>query len=308
MDLVSSPTALRRWALASLLANMTLVVTGGLVRVTGSGLGCSTWPQCEPGSYTPHPEAGAHAAIEFGNRLLTFVLVAVAVGTLIAAWKARDAAGQPRRRVRGLAMAAALGIPVQAVIGGISVLMALNPWVVGLHMVASIALIVVCMVLVHEVRQTAPAAVSPAGRNLVRAVFAFGIVAMLLGTVVTGAGPNSGDGGAGRNGLDLVSIARVHSLSVWVTVGLTVLLFWMLREDARARQAVGIVLVVEIGQGLVGYAQYALHLPAALVALHMLGTALFTAALANLWWLTRTGDDQAKISGSMAAATNTTAR
>ncbi|MFZ0530016.1 MAG: COX15/CtaA family protein, partial [Propionicimonas sp.] len=89
MDLVGSPAALRRWSVASLLANLALIVTGGLVRVTGSGLGCSTWPQCEPGSYAPHPAAGAHAFIEFGNRLLTFALVAVAIGTLVAAWKAR---------------------------------------------------------------------------------------------------------------------------------------------------------------------------------------------------------------------------
>ncbi|MGB4917049.1 MAG: COX15/CtaA family protein, partial [Propionicimonas sp.] len=93
MDLLTSRVALRRWTVASLVSNMTLIVTGGLVRVTQSGLGCSTWPQCEPGSYLPHPEAGAHAFIEFGNRLLTFVLVAVALGTLLAAWRARDAAG-----------------------------------------------------------------------------------------------------------------------------------------------------------------------------------------------------------------------
>ena len=100
MDLLTSRVALRRWTVASLVSNMTLIVTGGLVRVTQSGLGCSTWPQCEPGSYLPHPEAGAHAFIEFGNRLLTFVLVAVALGTLLAAWRARDGAGNPRRRLR----------------------------------------------------------------------------------------------------------------------------------------------------------------------------------------------------------------
>ena len=113
MDLLTSRVALRRWTVASLVSNMTLIVTGGLVRVTQSGLGCSTWPQCEPGSYLPHPEAGAHAFIEFGNRLLTFVLVAVALGTLLAAWRARDAAGNPRRRLRALALWAGPGIPAQ---------------------------------------------------------------------------------------------------------------------------------------------------------------------------------------------------
>ena len=129
MDLVGSPAALRGWSIASLVANMGLVVTGGLVRVTGSGLGCSTWPQCEPGSYVPHGDAPLHTYIEFGNRLLTFVLVAVAIGTLIAAWRARDAAGNPVRRVRVLALLAAAGIPAQAVIGGISVLARLEWWV-----------------------------------------------------------------------------------------------------------------------------------------------------------------------------------
>ena len=307
MDLVSSPVALRRWTVASLLANMTLVVTGGLVRVTGSGLGCPTWPQCQPGSYTPHAEAGGHAAIEFGNRLLTFVLVAIAIGTLIAAWKARDAAGRPRPRVRALALTAALGIPAQAVIGGISVLTALNPWVVGLHMVVSVALIVISMVLVHEARETPAVEAGAAVRSVALAIFALGLLAMLLGTIVTGAGPNSGDGGAGRNGLELVSIARVHSLSVWLVVGLTVALAWLVRANPRARQAVLILLAVELVQGLIGYAQYALSLPPVLVALHMLGTAMFTAAIANLWWLTRKLD-QPKISGSTAAAMNTTAR
>ena len=131
MDLVGSPVALRRWAVASLVANLAIVVTGGLVRVTSSGLGCSTWPQCEPGSYVPHPDAGIHAYIEFGNRLLTFVLVIVAIGALLAAWRARDAAGAPRPLVRGLAIAIIAGIVAQAVIGGISVLVQLNPWVVG---------------------------------------------------------------------------------------------------------------------------------------------------------------------------------
>jgi len=150
MDLVGSPAALRRWAVASLLGNMGIVVTGGLVRVTGSGLGCPTWPQCTPGSYVPHAAADVHAFIEFGNRMLTFVLVVIAIGTFLAAWRARDEAGRPRRLVRGLALAAALGIPAQAVIGGVSVLTGLNPWVVGLHLVPSVALIVLCVVLVHE--------------------------------------------------------------------------------------------------------------------------------------------------------------
>lgn len=287
MDLVGTPTALRRWAVASLLANMAIVVTGGLVRVTGSGLGCPTWPQCTPGSYVPHAAADVHAVIEFGNRMLTFVLVAIAIGTVIAAWRARDQVGRPLRLVRGLAIAAALGIPVQAVIGGVSVLTGLNPWVVGLHLVPSVALIVLSMLLVHETWPVPPVAVRPSARRLVLAVFGLGMVAMLLGVVVTGAGPNSGDGGASRNGFDLTSVARVHSLSVWLVVALTVALLVATATVPRARQAVLLLFGAELIQGGIGYAQYFLALPAALVALHMLGTTVFSAALAHVWWLTR---------------------
>ena len=295
MDLVGTPAALRRWAVASLLANMGIVVTGGLVRVTGSGLGCPTWPQCTPGSYVPHAAADAHALIEFGNRTLTFVLAAIAIGTFVAARRARDAAGRPRRRVRGLAFAAGLGIPAQAVLGGITVLTGLNPWVVGLHLVPSVVLIVVCVVLVHETWPVRPARVRPHARLLVGAAAALGAVAVLLGVAVTGAGPNSGDGGAARNGLDLTGIARIHSLSVWAVVILTVAL--LVVATGRARRAVALLLGVELAQGAIGYAQYFLALPPALVTLHMLGTTLFTAALANLWWLTRGSAEDQRVDG-----------
>lgn len=299
MDLVSTPAALRRWAAASLAANMGIVVTGGLVRVTGSGLGCSTWPQCEPGSYLPHPAAGGHAYIEFGNRLLTFALVAIAIGTLVAAWRARDESGSPRRRVRGLAIAAAAGVPAQAVIGGISVLTGLNPWVVGVHLLPSIALIVICVLLLHEVHRLPPAETAPAARLLARVVFALGMLAMLLGIAVTGAGPNSGDGGAARNGLELVTVARVHSLGVLLLVAATIALVILTRRHPRAQRAAILVLAVEVCQGAIGYVQYALRLPAALVVLHMLGTAIFSAALANLWWLTRTSTADSDNSGEL---------
>ncbi|MCA0306988.1 MAG: COX15/CtaA family protein [Actinobacteria bacterium] len=284
MDLVGSPAALRRWAVASLVGNMGIVVTGGLVRLTGSGLGCSTWPQCEPGSITP-PEASLHASIEFGNRLLTFVLVVLAVGTFVAAWKARDDAGAPRRRTRRLALAAALGIPAQAIIGGFSVLAGLNPWVVGLHMVVSVALIAVCTVLVHDAYGWRPAAARPLARMLARVAFWVGMASMALGVVATGAGPHAGDSDSARNGLDVVAATRVHSLSVWVVVALTIAL--VLLTTGAARRAAVLLLAVELAQGAIGYAQYLLGLPVPLVALHMLGLTVFTAALANLWWLVR---------------------
>lgn len=306
MDIVGTPRALRRWAVAALVTNMAIVVTGGLVRVTESGLGCSTWPQCEPGSYLPHPAAGGHAFIEFGNRLLTFVLVIAAIGTLVAAWKARDAAGRPRWLLRGLAIGVVVGIVAQAVIGGISVLVQLNPWVVGSHLLPSIALIGACVLLVHESRDHRPVALTQSSRRLVLAVAGLGVVVMLLGVVVTGAGPNSGDGAAARNGLELLVAARVHSLAVWLVVALSVLLAVLTRRQPVVRRAVWLLLGVEVFQAAVGYVQYFSSLPPWLVTLHMLGTTLFTAALANLWWRTRAADQNS--SGSIAAAMNTIAR
>ncbi|MGB7961540.1 MAG: COX15/CtaA family protein [Propionicimonas sp.] len=288
MDLLSSPTALKRWTLASLVSNMLLIVTGGLVRVTQSGLGCSTWPECEPGAYLPHPEAGAHAFIEFGNRLLTFVLVAVAIGTLVAAWQARDSGGRPRTRLRVLALCAAAGIPAQAIIGGFSVLTNLNPWVVGAHLLPSIALIVVSVAMLHEAHGVRPdAKASVPARRVALGVFVLGMVVMVLGAVVTGAGPNSGDGGAARNGLNLEAVARVHALSVWATVAGTVLLLVLTRGTIKAWRSTVILLVVEILQGMIGYAQYVLSLPPALVVAHMAGTALFTAMISHVLLVTR---------------------
>jgi cytochrome c oxidase assembly protein subunit 15 len=286
MDFVGSPTALRRWAVASLVGNMAIVVTGGLVRLTGSGLGCSSWPQCEPGSYVP-PEPTLHASIEFGNRLLTFVLIMIAIATFVTAWKARDAAGAPRRTLRRLALVAALGIPAQAVIGGVSVLVALNPWWVGLHLVVSIGLIVVCVVLVHAAFDRQPLPMRPVARLLARITFGVGLLALLLGMVVTGAGPHAGDADAPRNGLDLATVARVHALAVSAVVGLTIALVVVTMGNQAVQRAVWVLLAVELAQAAVGYVQYFLGLPAAVVALHVLGATLFAAALAHLWWTSR---------------------
>ncbi len=278
MDFVRSPAAIRRWCVASLLANMALVVTGGAVRLTGSGLGCPTWPQCEPGTYVPHPESGLHGVIEFGNRLLTFVLAAIAIGTMISAWRAH-----PDTRLRGLAVVAFLGIPLQAVVGGWSVLTQLNPWVVSLHLLLSIGIIAVCVAMVHRAFGLVGVAAPARLTWLIRALVVVGTLVVWLGTVVTGAGPHAGDGGAQRSGLDPALTARVHAGAVWTLLALTVVAFIAARGTLRLRRALLVLLVVMAGQGLVGYLQYFTALPAALVAVHMLGTALFTAALAHTW-------------------------
>jgi heme a synthase len=144
---VTTARWLRPLAWATLVGNIAIVVTGGAVRLTGSGLGCPTWPRCTQQSFVPHGELGIHGAIEFGNRMVTFVLAAIAVATWVAAMRAR-----PRRRsLRVPATVLALGIPGQAVIGGVTVLTDLNPWVVSLHLLLSMVMITLSVVLVHQV-------------------------------------------------------------------------------------------------------------------------------------------------------------
>jgi cytochrome c oxidase assembly protein subunit 15 len=311
MDVLSSPLALRRWSMASLVANMLIVVTGALVRVTKSGLGCPTWPRCDETSYVPHPEAGWHSYVEFGNRLLTFVLVAIAIGTALSAWRARRD-GRPRLLLRWLSIAVGLGILLQAVVGGISVLMQLDPWVVGLHMVLSVALIVVCTVIVHQAHEVPPASAPALIQRLVRVAFLLAMVTMYLGTIVTGAGPHSGDGGVARNGLVVTDVARLHSISMWLTLILVAAVAFLARHLPRIRRAAFGVLAVAVLQGLIGYVQYLTGLPMELVLAHMAGTTLFTVAISHLWLLGGFSGEVApaaqKNRGSNAAEMNRIAR
>lgn len=286
MDVTPTSPALRRLAVASLAANMVIVWTGALVRLTGSGLGCPTWPQCEPGSYVPTPELGVHGAIEFGNRLLTFVLAGIALATWLVARRAARA-GAVRRRTPTVAFAVGLGIVAQAVVGGVSVLLRLNPWVVGLHMIVSVLLIGACVVLVHDAFRTPALSVPPRVARLTRLVVALGLVAIALGVVVTGAGPHAGDGGAARNGLSPEWMARQHAWSVWALVALTLLGLLWTRSHPRARRRWLALLAVELAQGAIGYVQYATHLPLGPVLAHMVGTTVFAAALAHVALLSR---------------------
>ena len=283
MDVVtrifSTETAFRRWALASLLANIALIVTGAIVRLTGSGLGCPTWPKCDDTSYIPQSALGVHGLIEFGNRLLTFVLIAIALGTLASAWRSRA-----DRTSRRIAFVAAAGIPLQGVVGGITVLTQLNPYVVALHLLLSIALIVILTRLVMRTRGYLTTAVASPLLWLPRATFAVMMVAIWLGTVVTGSGPHSGDGGAKRTGLDISAVARLHSLSVWAAVALALACIVLLGRAGhrRARTLAMGVLHASLLQGAIGYAQYFLGLPLGLVIAHMVGLALVTVAVSAL--------------------------
>jgi cytochrome c oxidase assembly protein subunit 15 len=268
---------LRAWAWTTIVVNGLLVVTGGVVRLTGSGLGCPTWPRCTEESFTPHGIYGIHSAIEFGNRMLTWVLVAVAIGTFVAAWQSG------RRDLRRIALVIALGIPAQAVIGGITVLTDLNPWVVSFHLLCSLAIIGVAVLLLHRLDHPAPD-VPPRGAvlGLAWATFASSWAVFYVGTVVTGSGPHAGDAGSARNGLSPLQMSQLHTDLVFLFVGLSLgLLFATIATGAPAatRRAVVVLLVVEVAQGAIGFAQYFTDLPIALVGLHMLGAALISATV-----------------------------
>lgn len=265
---------LRPLAWATLVANVVLVVTGGAVRLTGSGLGCPTWPRCTESSFTPHGALDVHAAIEFGNRLLTFVLVAIAVATFVAAWDSL------RRDVRILAFALALGIPAQAIIGGLTVLTDLNPWVVSFHLLCSLAIIGLSVLFLHRLASPAPAVVVR-GPALVLAwlTFAAAWLVLYLGTVVTGSGPHAGDEDSVRNGLDPLQVSQLHADSVFLFLGLSIGLFFTVRSLGLPTRPLSVLLMVIVAQGAIGFVQYLTDLPIVLVGFHMLGAALVSAAV-----------------------------
>ncbi len=272
-----APTRLAQWVRplgwATLVANSLLVVTGGAVRLTGSGLGCPTWPRCTDRSFTPHGELDLHEAIEFGNRMLTFVLVAIAVATFVAAWQTG------RRDLRRLSTVLALGIPAQAVIGGITVLTDLNPWVVSFHLLCSMAIIGLAVLFVRRIDQPSPAPEHGPLVVLAWVTFAAAWVVLYVGTVVTGSGPHAGDAEAPRNGLDPLQTSQLHTDAVFLFVGLTIGLLVAVHATSatpEARRAVLALLAVEVGQGAIGFVQYATDLPELLVGFHMLGAALIS--------------------------------
>ncbi|WP_461021504.1 COX15/CtaA family protein [Thalassiella azotivora] len=270
---------------ANVVAQIGIVVTGGLVRLTGSGLGCPTWPECVPGSYTPVVEQaeGLHKWIEFGNRTLTGVVGLTALLALVAVWRLR------RPRLRLLAAAPLLLVAAQAVIGGITVLTSLHPVTVATHFLVSMLLVAVSVLLVLRVREgDGPAlpVVPAAVRRLAWALAAVAAVVLVLGTVVTGSGPHSGDADEpARFALDPRTVSWLHADAVLLFVGLLVGLLVALPlvgAPAVARRRARWVLVVTLLQGLVGYVQYATGLPEALVLAHMLGAALLTVAVTGL--------------------------
>lgn len=293
--LVDGERALRVWLWASLVCNMGIIVTGAVVRLTASGLGCTEWPKCTPETWTTTAEAGIHGAIEFGNRLLTFVLAAAALGVFISAWRNRGLGS----KLWWLALGVGLGIPLQGVIGGLTVRSDLNPFVVALHLLLSVALIVVCVWALAVGHGVEPSPLRRGQRWLVVATFAATMVSIWLGTVVTGSGPHAGDANAPRTGFDLEFVSRIHALSAWLVVALTVACLYLLSRTGTGHgvKAARLLLISVAAQGLIGYIQYFFGLPAFVVALHMAGLTLLTAAAAWLLVSTRSAGPHDEFTG-----------
>lgn len=275
---------LLRAGYAALATNVGIVVTGGVVRVTGSGLGCAEWPQCEPGSFTPSANVfeDLHAGIEFGNRLLTFAVLAASLWFL---FEVRRTAGLARS-VRAVAWILPLGVLVQALIGGVTVLTGLQWWTVSVHFLASMVLIALAVAGVHGLRADPAEPPAPAGlRHATTAVAAIAFVVLILGTFVTAAGPHGGDAAAPRIGLYIGTLAIAHAHGVWMLLGTSLVTLLVARQLGQVRlvRALGVLLTISVAQGGVGYLQYWLGIPAELVSLHIVGASLVWLSTARVW-------------------------
>jgi len=279
---------MRALAVAAVVAQAGIAVTGSVVRVTGSGLGCPTWPQCFPGSLVPvpHPETQALTQwIEFSNRLLTFLVVIVAGACLVAALATR-----PRRaRLTRLALVQPLGVVAQAVIGGVTVLLSLVWWSVAVHFVVSMVMVWLAVQLVSAAgdRGDAPIRTVPrAVRGLIATSTAVLAALLVAGTFVTAAGPHAGDARTPRLDLPVPALAQLHADLLFAYLGMLVALGFTLHAvgaPPALRLRYRLLVAAVVVQGALGGTQYALGVPEALVSLHVLGAALVTVGAAALW-------------------------
>jgi cytochrome c oxidase assembly protein subunit 15 len=275
-----------------------IVVTGGAVRLTGSGLGCPTWPECTPGSYTPVPhqvEGQLHAWIEFGNRLLTFVLLLCALLAFIIAIRVSKNAVM-KSRVRLLAALQVIGIFGQGILGGITVLTDLNPIPVAGHFLLSIFLIAGAISLRYEivgiVKQKADGIVA----TLMPFLIWLTVLVLVAGTVVTGSGPHAGDINARRFGFNPRIVSWLHADLVIALVVLTLVLWLITRvsQNKIIHKYLSIFLLISTSQGLIGYVQYFTGLPELIVAAHLLGATL---VWASAWSLIKVSQSGFKMQG-----------
>lgn len=298
--MVALPTSVRARAVVvvtwlNLIAQIGIVGTGGLVRLTASGLGCPTWPTCTEDSLITTPEMGIHGVIEFGNRLLTFVLLFVCLAQLVVLWRLRST----RRDLWRLSVILVAGIPIQAVIGGVSVWMKLNPYVVGLHFVASAVMVVIATVLLLRLddRRALPRFGDvPA---LSWWVTGFTSIVLLVGVLTTGSGPHAGDADAPRNGLDSELLQHIHAWPAYITLALVALAFFRGNTlQKRAWIAVVAGFGVQIG---IGIWQARTGLPIELVAVHLVLSMVVASLVTRAVYRSTT-------SGSSATATNSTVK
>ncbi|MEU4080140.1 heme A synthase [Streptomyces venezuelae] len=280
-----SPRTLRRAALSAVVMSVLIIVTGGAVRLTGSGLGCDTWPKCTDDSLIVTPEQGYRGVIEFGNRMLTYVLSAAVGWAIIAARSTKPW----RRGLTRLGWAQFWIVMSNAVIGGITVWMGLNPWTVAGHFLAANSLLTVAVITWHRTGEgdTAPRPRVPRPvRKLSWAITITSGLLIVLGTTVTGAGKHAGDSSdVPRMPWDWTNAAHVHAIAAWVVCALALAMWLVLRVvdaplDTRARARD--LLVVLLAQGAIGYVQYFTGVPELLVALHMLGSSLMWIAVLRL--------------------------
>jgi cytochrome c oxidase assembly protein subunit 15 len=249
-----------------------LVVTGGAVRLTGSGLGCPTWPECTPGSYTPVPhqaEPVLNVWIEFGNRMLTFALVLASLVLIISVLKSG------RRDLRSLAIGQFLGIFGQGILGGITVLTGLHPITVALHLLLSMVLIAgATSIHIRRFEPSVDIASSRLTRSLARLHVSVMFIVMILGTVVTGSGPHAGDAQAERFTFDIRTVAILHADFVIFLFGITIAFFVAVGTSSQTKIKLRTFTIIALAQGIIGYVQYFLGVPSLIVGLHLLGAAV----------------------------------
>ena len=279
----------RRIFTALLIFQCVIVITGGIVRITGSGLGCPTWPECAPGSYTPSPEQledPLHIWIEFGNRLLTFVLGIAALAALFYSLRFI-----PNLRIRLLALGQVLGIVGQAILGGITVLTGLHPTTVAAHLLLSIILISGALSLRQRVYGRIPRSFEKQilTRSLSKALVALGFVVIVMGTIVTGTGPHAGDDASVRFDFDIRTVAWLHADLVIAFLGLSLATLIAVRlgerEPARSvlLRKIYLLLGISLSQGGIGYLQYFTGVPELLVIAHLIGAVSVWLSLWNFY-------------------------
>ncbi len=285
-----SSRVVRGLSVASLVSEILIVVTGGAVRVTGSGLGCPTWPLCTDDSLVNTPEMGIHGVIEFVNRTLTGPLLIIAIAMVVSLWAMR----KNRRDLWGISLALVVGIVLQAVIGGVSVWVNLGPYVVGLHFLVSAILVALATVLVVRVRDSD----LPGPRRVSFSSWVFGIATLsvlVAGVLTTGAGPHSGDDIASRNGLMFGDIVQVHRATAIVALIINAVFIVRSRTIAQ-RKAWTAVAGSYVAQIVVGVLQVQLGLPAEMVIVHLLLSMIIVAVTVRAIYVSTT-------SGSIATAT-----